>query len=351
MKIEIWGTYPPPIGGVSIHIKRLIHSINTLNSVCLKNFSKYPYKGTSDYIINIHCALFEFISLLWCKKKVIHIHSNSYITFFAFLIFGQRHKLGITLHNQRLGQSIPKIQQTIVSSFFEKVQFIILNDENYSKKIIKKYCIDTNKMYIIPAFIPPLNIERKGLPDSITDFKNSHKFLISSNASQLKKEKDIDIYGFDLLIDLTDKLVQKNVNVGIIFCLPVIGDPIYYKECIEKIKNLALNDHILIVNENMDNGFEVWEASDLFIRPTSTDMEGISIKEALFVGTPVIASNVCKRANETILFESRDIDDLFEKVYSFYKEESKRKIIKKPLDILSTTVSINNIYNNIISSS
>ena len=23
MKIEIWGTYPPPIGGVSIHIYRL----------------------------------------------------------------------------------------------------------------------------------------------------------------------------------------------------------------------------------------------------------------------------------------------------------------------------------------
>jgi hypothetical protein len=51
--IEIWGTYPPPIGWVSIHIYRLIHSLQELdNSIILKNFGKNRVKKY-NYIINV----------------------------------------------------------------------------------------------------------------------------------------------------------------------------------------------------------------------------------------------------------------------------------------------------------
>ena len=47
--IEIWGTYPPPIGGVSIHVKRLFERLletDLKDDIILKNFhGKCPYNS------------------------------------------------------------------------------------------------------------------------------------------------------------------------------------------------------------------------------------------------------------------------------------------------------------------
>jgi glycosyltransferase involved in cell wall biosynthesis len=45
-----------------------------------------------------------------------------------------------------------------------------------------------------------------------------------------------------------------------------------------------------------------------------SDMEGVSVKEALEFGTPVVASDVCVRPREAVLYKKADVDDLYEKV-------------------------------------
>ena len=63
------------------------------------------------------------------------------------------------------------------------------------------------------------------------------------------------------------------------------------------------------------NGFEVWERTDLFVRATKTDMEGISVKESLQYGTPVVASDVCTRPVQAILYKDGDVEDLSRKCH------------------------------------
>lgn len=69
------------------------------------------------------------------------------------------------------------------------------------------------------------------------------------------------------------------------------------------------------------NAFEYWKISDVFIRPTTTDIEGISVKEALWVNTPAIASDICERPAGTLLFENRNYLDLKDKVLKIYKKD------------------------------
>ena len=76
MKIEIWGTYPPPIGGVSIHIYRLIHSLHTIDSsVVLRNFGKQV--SNISYVKHVSYPWMEFLLLPFRKKRIIHLHSNN----------------------------------------------------------------------------------------------------------------------------------------------------------------------------------------------------------------------------------------------------------------------------------
>ena len=96
-----------------------------------------------------------------------------------------------------------------------------------------------------------------------------------------------------------------------LFCLPQIGNEKYYDLMLSRIKEKNIEDDVRIIREQISNAFQVWELSDIFIRPTSTDMEGISVKEALDFHTVVIASDVCIRPKDTIIFRNRDFDDLY----------------------------------------
>ena len=64
MRIELWGTYPPPIGGVSIHIYRLIHYLHEKDaSIILRNFGKTL--PTFTYIKTLNNFWVEFVKLLF----------------------------------------------------------------------------------------------------------------------------------------------------------------------------------------------------------------------------------------------------------------------------------------------
>lgn len=130
--IEMWGVYPPPLGGVSIHVKRLIHGLNKHRLVLLMNY------GTKvmgyEYIKNVFSLPLLIFSLLWRKRRIVHIHSNSYIIFLLLLLVGTRHKIGVTLHNQRIAKVKSSFKQFIFISFLRRADFIILNSKVTTKK-------------------------------------------------------------------------------------------------------------------------------------------------------------------------------------------------------------------------
>lgn len=318
MKIELWGTYPPPIGGVSMHLYRLVHQLYRRGvPVLLRNFGKscpkVPYVKTAS-----HPSL-EFVLLLLKRKRIIHLHSNRFSALFLLLIFGIRHRIGITLHNQNLVKEKSFVKRMVIKMFLRRASFVIMNDKDYCRRLCNAFgCGDTN-FHILPAFLPPEDSEYLGLGDDVLKFRQQHSFLISANAYKLRYENGVDIYGFDLLIRLVQAIKNRGIDVGLVFCLPMIGNEAYYRQCLQEIEERGIFDNVLILKKEIPNGFEIWKLSDLFIRPTSTDIEGISVKEALYCGTPVIASDVCERPDAAVLFHNRDYDDLESKFFETYK--------------------------------
>jgi len=52
----------------------------------------------------------------------------------------------------------------------------------------------------------------------------------------------------------------------------------------------------------------LYKECDLFVRPTNTDDEAVSIREALHVGTPVVAIDIVRRPAACILFETHNME-------------------------------------------
>jgi glycosyltransferase involved in cell wall biosynthesis len=322
------GPYPEPMGGVSIYIKRMKQYLDLkglANEVWdLSNINKDIYGVT-----NIRFRYIPFKYLFRKDIKLIHynicgINYKIYIGFFNKLFFKRRKKI-LTIHGESKDLFI-KNNTIIVKSLnsFDAIICVKSGDKEY---LCKK---DINKpIYEIPAFIfPTENEENTKIPQYILDFIKSKNFVISANASFIQFYDNQDLYGIDMCIDLIEKLNKSRENVGLVFCIPDVNNTQYFNKLKNIIKSKKIESNFLFVNEKMEL-YPIIKRSHLFLRPTNNDGYGVSIAEAIYYNVPAIASDVCVRPEGTILFKSRDIEDLYNKTvdvienYEQYKEKLK----------------------------
>ena len=80
----------------------------------------------------------------------------------------------------------------------------------------------------------------------------------------------------------------------------------------KKINDLNLGENFYLMTGNVIL-WPLFRKVDLMIRPTTSDGDAISVREALFFNCPVIASDVTSRPKDVIIFKNRDIMDLYKK--------------------------------------
>jgi len=305
-KILLIGPLPDPKGGVSIHIKRLGNLISPFLDV--KYIDESSIKK-NEYFNLRSLNIFIYISLiLWAD--IVHIHSGPKILrilhlFVSKILFK---KVIITFHSTPKDKNLNFLKQILNRS--DKVVWV--NKE--SSKLVELKTIYTIK----EAFVPQKMEEEPALPINIQnwlmDKKANGYFIISANAWQLDFYKSVDLYGLDMCIALTNQ-IKKNTNKKVAFLFTVSKFSNEFTKYEQQIVNLNLDADFILSNQNI-SFVKVIEQSDLVLRPTITDGDALTIREALFLGVPVIASDVVVRPANTILFQNRNQNDLFLKVIS-----------------------------------
>jgi glycosyltransferase involved in cell wall biosynthesis len=167
------------------------------------------------------------------------------------------------------------------------------------------------------AFLPPPNDDEdlivKSYSNELLLFLKDHHPILIANAFQLSIYQNIDLYGLDLCVELIFYLKNKFNNVGLVFALSDENhNKPYFDNIKERLHQLNINNNFIFITGSK----EIWplfKKVDLLVRPTYTDGDAVSIREALYFGCPVIASNSCERPHNTILFENRDLHDFSEK--------------------------------------
>jgi glycosyltransferase involved in cell wall biosynthesis len=126
------------------------------------------------------------------------------------------------------------------------------------------------------------------------------------------------LYGLDILVELVRRLVfVHGVDAAMVFLLPSIGNAEYFETIQHRIRSLGLTERFVIVTEPIEEAVSLWQISDVVIRATNTDGNSLTVMEALSIQVPVIASDCCERPVGAVLFRSRDVDDLCDKVMAF----------------------------------
>ncbi len=310
-KIVIIGAYPPPVGGVSIHIQRLISLLSDKAEFDVIDESAIIKK---DWPFNIRTLnLFKYFEIIR-NADVIHIHSGLFIRRLFHVIICKlilRKFTVVTIHHNPEVEKFPNITKWLLKKCDHA---ILVNKEGYEMMETDSKC----NYHLMPAFLPPIIDNEPELPLAVSKWiskKKGEKTIICvSNAWRLVLHNNEDLYGLDLCIEAIYKLREKGYNVCLIFV--VASNPFQAKLMEDyrgRIKSFNLDDNILIWEKPL-SFIRLVLNSDIVLRATNTDGDALSIREALYFNKIVIASDVVKRPDSVLLFKNRDSNDLAEKI-------------------------------------
>lgn len=315
MKINLLGCFPPPYGGISIHIKRMReHLLKDKQEVNLYTTNE------SDLIDIKPTRIRQLLLKIIFMNGVIHSHLTGYWEkiILGFISFFFRKKIVITIHGESLkvdsGRGSKFLKKLYRFSITQIPHIICVNPD--IKKEGLKLGIKEEKLSVITPYIAPVkNIkDYEKINLEVWEFiENAHKNgkkVITGNGN-IRFFKNEDLYGLDLLIELMHLLKEEGQSVSLIFALLGYEEQSekerkYFNELITRIKKYNLENDIFIYKTKNTEYYPILDKTDIFIRPTNTDGYPLSLCEALSLKNISIASDVCIREKGTILFKSRD---------------------------------------------
>lgn len=312
LPVELIGPFPPNVGGVSTHLSRALPLLQK-QGFNVSVISVNALGAKSEPNVRYIPAYLLPIALLFKRKSCLHFHVDSLNHLILAMLLSIRHKTYLTVHNNRYPTTLlddtfkDKIKWKCLSSFKRIICVNSVTHEFLKNRLSNVY------PKVVPAFLPPIEINEASIID-IKAWGDKFEHLLSGYAYRLSFYLGQDLYGIDMMIELIERLIIQKINVGLVLLLNLEQND-YLTSLKEKIKALKLEENIQLIDINKGvDAVALWQHSDLYLRPTNTDGNSISVLEALHVGTPVVASDCVERPANCLLFKNRDIEDFTLKV-------------------------------------
>jgi glycosyltransferase involved in cell wall biosynthesis len=183
--------------------------------------------------------------------------------------------------------------------------------------------VPKKKVYKMHNCFPLLIEEKAELPDAVRDFFRAHSPLVCTTGAASPE------YGLIDAVDALNFLRQRRPGAGLLVALTKYGEPTYERDLIHRIDSLGLREHVLI-ERNLPDFVSAMKRSNVFLRSTLVDGDSISVREALFLGVPVVVSDTPFRPEGVILFRKGDAQDMADKL-SLALQAERGSPVSRPL--------------------
>lgn len=284
------GPYPPPEGGISRNILAIRDELASRGDRCsiIATSRSSEVKNEPDvYHPRSSAALAMLLSSL--KFDVLHLHIGGAVTArvlalaFVCSIFG-RGRTVLTLHSG----AYPLTEEardaspgSIRGRIFRRFSRIIAVSEPIAD-VFRRYGVPPGHISIIPPYaLQPPN-EATMIPKNLAAFAECHSPLILG-VGGLEREYD-PVFQISAMSDV----LANFPNAG----LMIIGDGSMRGKVMNEIAATGYDDKIFLAG-NVPHAvtLRLISVADILLRTTLFDGDAISVREALFLGTPVIATD------------------------------------------------------------
>ncbi len=312
-RIAIIGTIPPPFGGVSIHIERKLALLERANI----GFTVYEQSCKDDpnrNIVPFKPSVFSFLKLLWrMPERLVHFHTNRLpvLAVAAWVLRFRRKNYIFTIHSEqplRVIRGANVITRLAYKNCLRNASHIICVSSTIEEFMLS-IGVPQSRTAVIPAFLPPTEKETcpTNIPEEVNRFLERYNKTVGTHGWFGYFIDGVHVYSFDHVVELAKHLKANHPDVGLYTIISGTYEESHRDQIFELRKAAQLEDNWMII-ESQFVAAALYKKTDVFIRPTITDGDSVSIRECLFLDTPVVASDAVKRPKGCHIFPNRDFD-------------------------------------------
>jgi glycosyltransferase involved in cell wall biosynthesis len=320
--LAIIGGLPPPYGGVSIHLKRLLAHLDR-EGINYHLYDTGERDRASERITPVGRRGSKWFLgyLLRAREPVIFVHSSRWdiwaATWWLSRVRGKAVILAIHTDSlRRLWPRRSRLAKRAVAAAFRAARAIMAVN-SHVRDFLDEVAGVGGKTVVIPAFVEPLGAagEQAALQPEVLSFCQSHHPVILANGAPILYDDGRDLYGIDMAVQLIDRLRSHWPQIGLVWYLLKFSgwSPAYLAQMADEIRRRGIESHWLFV-EPVGEMYPIFRNVDLFVRPTCSDGDAVSIRESLYFRVPAIASDAAPRPEGTVIFGTRDQEDFTQRV-------------------------------------
>lgn len=312
-RILLVSPFPPYIGGVSVSVQRLSEQL-IKDGYYVDKFNTQTWnKRFNNKVIKFLKYLGLPLFLAFSRRyDVIHFHVSKivpklYVSLWRQL-FSRETKFILTIHGYA-GNAFRSKRGHLALRGFDRIICVKQGDR---ENMPSDYLMKTAE---IPAFIPPVIEDNDALkfPRDLELFLNRDSFRMLINGFVITKGNYNDLYGLRDAVILLEKLRKMGRNADLIIIVLGSDSEIFVRDLKTYIKSADLEGNILWMEGANGELWPLLKRVNVLLRPTKTDGDAMSVREALYLKVPVITSDVVPRPDGSVVYKSGSQQDILDK--------------------------------------
>lgn len=312
MRILQIGPYPPPQGGVQTHVVAVRRYLRRRGVPCaVINITRHR-KPDSDEVYYPGSGFEVVRLLLQLRYDIIHLHFGGNLTsrllalgFFCTLI--PRRRVVLTFHSGGYPVSDEgrrAHRRTLRGFVFRRFDRVIGVNQQLVD-LFERLGVSPDRIRLIEPHALSVELPADSLSPELQLFFESHTPVLTT-VGLLEPEYDLP-----LQIEVLGPLRKRFIKAGLV----IIGSGSLEDTLRELIKGKPYAEHILLAGDvPHSETLRVIADCNLFLRTTLYDGDSISVREALHIGVPVIATDNHMRPSGVDLVPPADGDALLEAI-------------------------------------
>ncbi len=345
MNILLISAYPPPIGGVTVHVQRLLSLLHNTghHAQVLDYLNDKDYQKDRSVVTLPHNLVGRVFAILHVAQStpgntIVHFHVSAFGKFkwigpLLSFLFWRQLKI-ITIHSGSfvVETNKPRLRSYIRWLLCRFSHIITVNVEQ--AEYLKNLGIKHEAISVIPAFLPT-QAAPDLLPEIVARIPRDKTIVLTSG--YLTK-----LYNYDVLIDCIENLDKQ--KFVFIFAFYNEFDPPYEAYIYQRLSKL---ENIIILRDQPPDVFvTVMERCNIYVRATIADGDAVAIREAIHFEKSVFASDCVRRPDECFLFPQAD----FSALLALFHQYQSGKLSTKKVTQNSNISQILKVYQSVLHS-
>ncbi|HEX6198740.1 MAG TPA: glycosyltransferase family 4 protein [Thermoanaerobaculia bacterium] len=297
MKLLLVGPYPPPHGGISVHVATAYRLLRRSGAACRvldadgrhgPGSARSGRPGRWRRWSRLSCAIRRHARAGW----TLHLHTNGHNprSWLTVLGCGRAARSAparlVTLHSGMVPEYLSgggagrRLLVRLALGPYDRV--LCVNPR--IREAVAALGIAPDKLEVAPAYLPspPPATDAALPPPAVEAWLRVHRPVLVSTL-WFRPE-----YGFDVLIEALARLAPRHPSLG---CL-VLGGGEGEEAARRQLRERGLEERVLVAGDVSHTlCLALMARADLFVRPSLTDGDALSVREALSLGLPVVATD------------------------------------------------------------